>query len=577
LIVRNIIGSMVLAIVFVVVGLFALKKTSVLPSQFTLLIHPEGTLVEMVSIPTLEEVIKSSQHGQIPVAHLVEMLKQATNDDRVTQVILDMSDLIIDSWGSVAELYAALKIFKAGDKPLHVFSHDYNNVTYLLASIADSIWLDSFGEVDINGFRISQLYFKEAFDKYGIEPHYVRAGMYKSALEPLTASHMSEASREMYTDLIESSWRYYRSQVATNRGVSESFIDEYSHNWVSLFARQSQQSAALLAQEQGLVHKIGSMQDLFREVVPTIKIDSFMSLEDNADLLVDGISYMSGHSYAKNKKSHKSATIGLIHANGEIRQGFSSPGVLGSKTLIAAIEQAVNNDVSALVIRMDSPGGDAYASEEVYRVMMNVRKNKGIPIVMSVGSTAASGAYWIGLAADKIVATELSLTGSIGVFTFMLSAHDLSREWGITSDSVATHSRKMGGTIADRISPELLLMHQTSVNFIYNNFLDRVVVAQRATNRAEADKLAQGRVYGGQEAFERGLVDELGTLADAFELAAHLAKLEEWQIHYYEPTLSMADRLMALVVTQPTSSIGYIMSYWEKQSQAQAIDLTKLS
>ncbi len=578
MIVKNIVGSMALALIFVVVGFVVLEKPASLPNQFTLLIRPSGTLVEMVGIPKLEEVLNPQEDGQVLVSYYVEILNKAASDNRVSQVVLDLSGFSASGWGAVTELYVALKAFKASNKPLHIFNHSYGNVTYLLASVGDSIWLDSFGMVDISGFSISQLYFKEAFDKYGLEPHSVRAGIYKSALEPMTASRMSEESRIMYTALVQSSWLYYRSQLATNRGVSEEFIDTYSHNMASLFAGQSQQSAALLAVEQGLVHKVGSMRDLLNEVLPTLEVDTFMQCGVNQELLVEDTTYMSAVSTPILQRVDKSPTIGLIYASGEIRKGTSSPSVLGSKTLIDAIEQAVNNDVSALVIRMDSPGGDAYASEEVYRVMMAVRETKGIPIVLSISSTAASGAYWIGLAADKIVAHELSLTGSIGVFSFMLSAHDLSRKWGITTDSVATHSRRLGGTIADKVNPELLAMHQTSVNFIYNNFLDRVVKAGRATSREDADEMAQGRVYRGQEALDLGLVDQLGSLNDAIILAAQLAKINQWQLQRYEPALSMIDRLMALVTSQSkTVGIEHILSYWEQQESVQAIDLTKLS
>lgn len=574
---RNIIGSALLATILVIMGFLSLKKSPPVPAQFTLFISPEGVLAETVSMMSLKDVLHPGKQGQVPVAYYVDLLTHAATDGRVMQIVLDLSNFSADGLGPVSELYHALKFVKNSGKSVHVFSESYSDTTYLLASVADSIWLDSFGSVDISGFSISHLYFREALDKYGIEPHYVRAGIYKSALEPIIASQMSEESRAMNTSLIQSAWLYYRSQVAVNRKIEETLVDDYSQNFVTLLAAQSEQSTALLALEQGLVQHVGTMKEMLNEVSPTVEIDLFGIPGKNAELLVSDSQYSAEIAHRRAKEMNKQPIIGLIYASGEIRRGASSPGVLGSQTLIQAVEQAVNSGVAALVIRMDSPGGDAYASEEVYRVLMAVREKAGIPIVLSVGSVAASGAYWIGLAVDKIVAHELSLTGSIGVFSFMVSAPDLSRQWGITSDSVATHNRRLGGTIADRVNPELLAMNQTSVNFIYNNFLDRMVMAERATTREEADKLAQGRVYSAQEALDLGLVDQLGILEDAVILAAQLAEVKTWQVQEYQPALSMIDKIVAIIATQPTTSLEQLMGYWTKQEQMQAIDLTQLS
>ncbi|MEM6833566.1 MAG: signal peptide peptidase SppA [Pseudomonadota bacterium] len=457
--------------------------------------------------------------GQIePEARLHDItraLKKATDDDRITGVALKLDRMFGASPAALTEIGLALEAVKASGKPIVAHGDFYTQSQYYLASFADEIWLNPAGFVNLSGYGIYPLYLKEALDKYGVTVNAFRAGEFKSFVEPYTRSDMSPEAREANDAFLSSLWSTYLTEVGENLPDSAGLSAYVNAPLDGLKAVDG--DGAQWAVKAGLVTKLMARNEM-RDALKA----RFAEGED-----FKTIGYQLYLTDLPSPLSSDKDNVAVLYASGQILDGEQPPGTVGGDTLAERIRNATNTkSIKAIVLRIDSPGGSAFASE-IIRQELIAAKAAGKTIVASVGSYAASGGYWIATAADKIIAHPTSITGSIGVFVVVPSFEKTLEDFGVKSDGVSTAPLADAFSLTRGISPLGQDILQIQVDDAYNQFLALVADARQMSVDA-VDDIAQGRVWTGAQALERGLIDSYGTLDDAIETAAELAGLEDY-------------------------------------------------
>lgn len=443
-------------------------------------------------------------------------LYKASEDDRISAIILRLDRMFGASPAALAEIGLALQANKDAGKQIYAYGDFYIQPQYYLASYADEILLNPAGVVSLTGYGIYPLYFKEALDKYNVTVNTFKAGTFKSFVEPYTRSSMSDEAREANALFLGDLWDRYRSDVETNLPGGAQIAPYVNAPVEGL--RAASGNSAQWALNSGLVTQLATRDDMRRKYADLFgaSADGYEALDYRAYLRDAAPSIGGGD------------VVAILYAVGNIMDGEQPAGTVGGDTLAKRIRQAANNDrVKAIVLRIDSPGGSAFASE-IIRQELIAAKDKGKTIVASFGGAAASGGYWIATAADKIMAHPTSITGSIGVFIVAPSVENALSTVGIASDGVATTPLAGAFSVSRGISDLGKEMLQLQVDQTYQQFLS-IVAASRSMTVEAVDGVAQGRVWTGAQALERGLVDEFGTLDDAIEAAATLAGLEDFE------------------------------------------------
>ncbi|NIZ19320.1 signal peptide peptidase SppA [Entomospira culicis] len=538
---------------YLFLGMRQTSKAPKLPPSFTLSLNP-GYINEQSSPEPglIQELLLGNNPSKESVHDYTRAIKLAKDDPRVTAIWLDLSGFYPSGFGVIEELHAALSLFKTSEKPIYAFSAYYGKGSYWLASLADEIWMDPFGMADINGFVSSQIFMAEALNKLGIEANIIKVGRYKNAVEGYELEARSESNQEATRSLLSSIWQHYTTSILANRA-------NLSNNQKIAIAnptfanRTLGDSEAQTSQQLGLIDQIGSRNQALNTLFPNISFDPFDHFNSEQGAFISPKRYLNVEDRVAQRKAkrrrilHKNEpTIAIIHAEGAIVSGYGSDTQMGAQRVIEQLQDAVEDRVQAIIIRIDSGGGSSYASEQMYRVIEDIRSKKKIPVVISMGATAASGGYWMSLAADKIVAHPTTVTGSIGVFSLFFTAEGFAKKWGINEDRLFVPNNQIPSMdLFHQPSEAMLEYYQSGTNFIYNEFLERVVKAGRAENIQKADALAQGRVYSGLQALDLGLIDALGTLDDAIIITAELAELGEV---YAVKTYPFNDKTMERII-----------------------------
>ncbi|MFK7847856.1 MAG: signal peptide peptidase SppA [Rhodothermales bacterium] len=480
-----------------------------------------GTIPEITSEDPLTQSFSSG-----PAYDLMQFknaLLKASADQRIDGIWLQIRGLS-GSWSALQEMHQALEEFKENSGKFIVASSEDRGIgekAYFLATTADEIYANAQAPFEFNGFYLAAEFYKNVFDKLDIKAQPIRAGKYKSAIEPYIRSNLSPENREQLDALLSDQYEIFIQTVAKSRGLSKEAVVETMENDVILLASD--------AYREGLIDEL-----LFHdEVEATIK--EKLELEDDDDLrLVSLKSYIRVPDSEAGLTKGTEHDIAVVYAVGTImpgKSGYSSNplmggDILGSATFNEAIRTAVDSDkVKAIVVRINSPGGSASASDAMYREIARAAESK--PVIVSMGAYAASGGYWMAMAGDKIVANPLTITGSIGVFGMALDMSGLyENKIGISFDVVRTgqYADMYSGTRA--LSPQEIHLLEQSVDETYQTFL-QLVAESRDMTVDEVHELAQGRVWTGMDAKENGLVDELGNIDRAIALAAEQAELEE--------------------------------------------------
>lgn len=456
-----------------------------------------------------------SEHELLQVLWALEYAK---DDDNIDGIYIE-ADGLGTSLTNMEELRPALQAFREeSGKFIYTYSTGYGQGQYVLVGESDKILLNPAGEVQVPGLSTRIRYVKGFFDRFGITPQVIRHGKFKSAVEPYLQESMSEANRLQLSTYLNTVWDYMANAIAKSRGMQREALESYAKGVVMSEAADAVRYG--LADSLVYVDQVDSLlrEETAREEDEDI---NFVSLEDYVQ-------------YAKTKRkvSPKGDRVAVLYAQGEIVDTDETEGEIGSKGFIEEIRKLRKDDkVKAVVMRVNSPGGSALASEEIWRELTLLKQEK--PLVVSMGDYAASGGYYISCVANEIVADTTTLTGSIGVFGVIFSVEKLMKEtFKVNSEVVRTHEHADMGSPDRLLTAEEKAMVQRSVENVYSVFTSRVA-AGRGMTQAAVDSIGQGRIWSGADAVKIGLVDTLGGLQLAIERAAKLAELDDYQIREF--------------------------------------------
>lgn len=552
-----IVNLIFLAIIAVIVFSLLPSEPVKMPQKTALRIAPSGLLVDQLShTDPLSQILDKDNEKQTEtlVRDLTKAINAAANDDRITMLVLELDYLIGGGLSKLEEIGQALNRFKDSGKPVIAISDSYTQEQYYLASYADEIHMHPMGAVMLTGYGSYRNYFKSALEKLSVNFHVFRVGEYKDFIEPYTRDNMSEASREHNAQWLHELWGVYTSRIENLRGLPAGSINSYISS-IDKSLEDENGNAAQLALKAGLVDfvdgRLATNQKLIEKAGQDVKRKRYKAIDYAAYL---------HHIKQPDPQADK---IGLLVAKGTILDGEQPQGNIGGDSLAKLLRQARKDaDIKALVIRIDSGGGSAFASE-IIREEIAATQSAGIPVIISMGSVAASGGYWITTASDEVWATPTTITGSIGVFGIFPTLENSLEKLGVYTDGLGT-TELAGAMRLDRPLPSKAEnMIQQSVENIYQRFIHLVAEARDSTPE-QIHAVAQGRVWSGAAAKDLGLVDELGYLDDAIQSAADIAGTSNYEVKIIEKALSPKEQLLKELMTG--TAAFQASNLWQSQS-----------
>ncbi|EJC6991885.1 signal peptide peptidase SppA [Vibrio parahaemolyticus] len=522
----------------------------VIEKESALVMNLSGPIVEQRRyVNPMDSVAGSLLGNEMPKENvlfdIVDTIRYAKDDAKVSGLVLALRDLPETNLTKLRYIAKALNEFKASGKPVYAVGDFYNQSQYYLASYADKVYMAPDGGVLIKGYSAYSMYYKTLLEKLDVSTHVFRVGTYKSAIEPFIRDDMSDAAKESATRWVTQLWSAFVDDVTTNRNINAKVLNPTMKELLTEM-KSVDGDLAQLAVKMGLVDELATRQD-----IRTLFAKEFGS--DGKDSY-NAISYYDYLATIRPDYTLANHDIAVVVASGAIMDGQQPRGTVGGDTVASLLRQARNDEkVKAVVLRVDSPGGSAFASE-VIRNEVEALKKAGKPVVVSMSSLAASGGYWISMSADKIVAQPTTLTGSIGIFSVITTFEKGFSKLGINTDGVGT-SPFSGDGITTGLSEGASQAFQLGIEHGYKRFIS-LVGSNRDMTVEEVDKVAQGRVWTGQDALSFGLVDQMGDFDDAVELAAKLANVTDYGIYWVEEPLSPTELFLQEFMNQVKVSLG---------------------
>jgi protease-4 len=481
----------------------------------------------------LGEALSGDQTNSVTLRTVLDTLDKARQDKRIIGIYLDGSKTSSGSGTGLAtlkEVRKALERFRSAGKKIIAYDVDLGKQEYYLSSVADTVVLNPMGSLQISGFSSQPLFYTGALQKFGIGVQVIRVGKYKSAVEPFLLKKLSPENKQQTQALLGGLWYDFLATVGKSRKLTPVQLQAIANSQGELMASE--------ALQQRLVDKVAYLD----EVVTDLKKLTGSSEKDKSFRQIRLTTYADVKS--KDFKERTSDNkIAMVYAQGEIVNGQGSGQQVGGQSFARQLRQVrQDEDVKAVVLRINSPGGSATASEEILREVRLTSQKK--PVIVSMGDYAASGGYWIATGANHIFAEPNTITGSIGVFGLQFNVQKLASDYGITWDVVKTGRYADSATISRPKTPQELAIAQKSVNQIYNQFLNKVAQSRKLPVQKVA-QIAQGRVWSGQDAKKLGLVDEIGGIDDAIEYAAKQANLrDDWEVEEYPKVRSLEKQIL---------------------------------
>jgi protease-4 len=522
--VRKILHLLLLVVLFLVFFGAVSGTPPLLPQRAALVIQPFGPLVDQLDGDAYDRALAELLGDAPPqtlVQDIIDALAFAKNDNRISAVHLELSAMGGGGLSKLRRIGAAIDDFKESGKPVVASADYYSQSGYHLAAHADELYMHPEGMVFLQGYGGFRSYYKEAIDTLRLDWNVFRVGTHKSFVEPYTRMDMSPEDRESRTHLINQLWAMYQGDVDASRGLELGTVDDFAQNLLERVVA-ADGDIAVAAREAGLVDELLGRAEL-RAVMKSYAGENSR----------DSASYSSVYSqdYLSNMRllhgeDVRDENVAVVVAVGNILNGTQSSGSIGGDSTAALLRNALSDDsVKAVVLRVDSPGGSVFASEVIAHEVQALQA-AGKPVVASMGSVAASGGYWISVVADKVIASPATITGSIGVFGMFPTYQRTLEAVGVATDGVGT-TPWSGQLQPDReMSQAVKELFQLIINDTYDDFISGVA-DMRAMDKQVVDQVAQGQVWTGQDALERGLIDELGTYEDSIRIAAELAGMEE--------------------------------------------------
>ncbi len=553
---RVLVNLVFLALIVALLVLWFRSGGPEVPDKAALVLNPKGNIVEQLEGDAQERAINEILDLQEPetlLKDLLDAIEAAQKDDRIQALFLDLDSLQGAGLTKLQQLGRAISGFRESGKTVIAAADEYGMASYYLAAHANEAHLHHMGAVLLDGYGRFRMYYKDGLDRLGVEYHVFRVGEYKSAVEPYLRQNMSDEAREANLEWLGDLWTWYLADVSKARGVTPEKIEDSIRNLPDL-VEAAAGDLARVALEAGLVDKLSDRDQVRNRMIDLVGED-----EDTHSFHQIGFSdYLKARDEDRTGAEAEGDLVGVIVAKGSIQHGSRPPGSIGGESTAALIRKARQNDqIKALVLRVDSGGGSAFASE-VIRREFELTREAGKPVVVSMGSVAASGGYWISSASDEIWASPTTITGSIGIFgMFPTFQKTLSTYLGVSVDGVGT-TPLAGALRPDRpLDPGVARIIQEAINNGYREFLQRVSKA-RGMSVDEVDRIARGRVWSGEDAHGLGLVDRLGELPEAIASAARLAKLEEdgYEVRFLEKETSFSDQLVADLLSFAAIRLG---------------------
>lgn len=533
-----------LLVVITIVGLMANsgETVRVVGKNTVLRLDLSGSIVDHATTPSLEEMISSGGKMPMVLSDIIDAIDAASDDSNIDGILLECSGGFSAGLAQSEEIIAALKRFRTSGKWVWAYGDNYSQGEYFVSTASDSIFVNPVGMIDVHGLSATMFFLKDLLDKVGVEAQVIRVGTYKSAVEPFLLSDISEANREQTMAFLGSMWSVMKDSIASARKVVADSVDSWANNFE--FARDTKSYVADRLADRLLYH---------RQLTEILAAKTGKEKPD----MIDFADYVAGRSRDSDMKPNE-PTIAVLFAQGDITE--SGEGGIASERLVPEIlELAEDKSIDGLILRVNSGGGSAFASEQIWEALEQFKKQTGKPFYVSMGNVAASGGYYISCGADKIFASPLTLTGSIGIFGVIPNVEPLLKDkLGVNTVTLATNTGSMP-TFLNPMDESQRGAMQDYVNRGYDLFLKRVADSRKVSVDSIA-AVAQGRVWSGETASTIGLVDNLGGLYDCIVAMAktlgstasdvNIRRYPKVTRQWWEMLLSMENPQLYTVFTQ---------------------------
>ncbi|MGK2924076.1 MAG: signal peptide peptidase SppA [Lysobacterales bacterium] len=537
-----------------VATLLDFDETLIIYPDTALVLQPQGDVVEEYSGTPLDYVLQQATETgrtETRLRDLTDAIRRAADDERIVRLVIDPAYLWGVGLASLQELEAAIEEFRAAGKSVIALADTLDQQQYFLAALADEIWLNPQGLVWIDGFSNYRNFYAEGLDKLEVEVNLFRAGRYKSAMEPYVRNDMSPEAREDSLTWIGNLWQQYLETISRHRGIP---LEDLSAAIVEFADRLAAVDGdfARFALEVGLVDRLVSRPEaqlaLAQMGAPGDGSEGFRQVGfENYLALTD----------LNQRRPAPGGTVAIVVAEGEIVRGIQPQGMVGAVTIAEKLRAlSEDREVKAVVVRINSPGGDAFASEKIRREIQAL-KEMGKTVVVSMGNVAASGGYWIAMGVDEIWASPTTITGSIGVYGILPTFSRPLEKLGIHTDGVGT-TPLAGKLRLDRpLDPDLRRIFQHATERTYEDFITLVSDSRQMPPEAVLE-VAEGRVWSGMQAKDRGLIDQTGTLQDAVDAAARIAGLgSDYEAVYQERELTPFESFLLEMASNAMARVGF--------------------
>ncbi len=480
----------------------------------------------------LQDVLSDDSGDAVTLRTVLDSIESAKKDPKIVGIYLEgSSDSSSSGFANLKEVRSALQRFRDAKKPIFAYQMDWNERDYYLGSVANTIAVNPYGSIEINGFSSQAMFFTGALEKYGLGVQVTRVGKYKSAVEPFLLTKMSPENRQQTQKLLGDMWGEYLTTVGPNRKVTVGQLQAVA------------EKGGILMADEALKSKLVDKVVYFDEIATELKKLTGTDRENKSFKQISLKNYARVAETKKSTLANKKNQIAVLYAEGEIVDGEGGPTEVGGDRIAQEMRKIREDDnVKAVVLRVNSPGGSATAAEVIGREVMLTGKKK--PVIVSMGNLAASGGYWISMGSNRIFAEPNTITGSIGVFGMLFNAEKLAANNGLTWDVVKTARFADINTVSRPKNPQELANIQRIVDRIYDRFITKVATSRKLPKN-KVQEIAQGRVWSGTAAKQLGLIDEIGGLEDAVREAAKQAKLgDDWQLEEYPKRRTFEERIL---------------------------------
>ena len=514
----------IILIILIMINYFS-KFTEDIKDGTALLINMDGILVEQAEDRgSFERLIQNNAQKELEISSIIDSIHKAELDKKIKGIVIDLTNFIGGYPADIFYLSETLLEFKEKSKKNIIAIADYySQSSYIIASVADEIITHRTGGVSISGWSSKRIFIKDLLDKANIQVIQFSKGKYKSVTEIFTRDSMSDESKEANEELQNSIWKFTSNFIEKNRGLQSGKVDYYLQN-IDILAKGTNYDFAEMALSYGFTDSIKT------------RIETEKYLFDKFPGVNKEWQYINYLDFIKNKPKNNKKVIGVISVAGTIMDGNQPRGSAGGENISLTIKRASKDEnLKALVLRVNTPGGSAFASELIREQLIEI-KNLNIPIIVSMGGVAASGGYWISAESDFIFAHETTVTGSIGVAALLFDAQEAIKSIGLNEDGIQNSPFSGGmnnGVVLTSPSEKVINVIQGSIDKLYDDFI-KIVSDGRNLSYEEVDQIAQGKVWSGIEALEIGLIDKIGSFNDAIDKAKELAGLENFQIRTYD-------------------------------------------